>query len=93
MAWDAGTYAGQLSTVNAPGVTTNVLPNGLAVSSFSNGKVALGITFAGSNSTTAVAPWDSTLAQFGTYTMPITIGQGTPATVFISFVWTGYSNK
>jgi hypothetical protein len=93
MKWSAGTYAGQYSTVNAPGVTSNVLPNGLAVGSFSTGNVALGLTFAGANSTLAPTPWSTTLTQFQTLTMPVTIGQGTPATVYINLIWTGYSNK
>jgi hypothetical protein len=93
MAWSAGTTAGQKSTVNAPSVTTNVLPGSLAIPSFSSKSIALGITLAGANSTSAVAPWSASLTTFASFNMPVTIGDGTPALVTVQFIWTGYSNN
>jgi hypothetical protein len=93
MSWSTGTTAGQHSTVNAPSVNTNVLPDGLAVNAFSSKAVLLSISFGGGNSTSAPTPWSTTLTTFETFNMPISIGQGTPAQVQVQYIWTGYSNK
>lgn len=85
----AGTTSGQFSTVNAPSVSTNIAPNSVPIPTFGSKVVILSLALAGGNSTSAPSLFVYALTQYQSYPTVISVGNGTPATITINFVFVG----
>jgi hypothetical protein len=94
--WGSGTNSATTANgvVNAPSVSSNILPNGLAVSAFNSATTILHMSLAGGNSTSSystVASAQAAFTQYATYNVPISIGNSNPTTINIAFVVIGYT--
>lgn len=86
---NAGSAAGQLSTVNAPSVSTNLGVNTVGIGSFSSSTPYLHVVLAGSNGTSAPATFYSALQTFTPYSVTIGVSSSTPASFLLNFIVIG----
>lgn len=89
--FSAGTTASQYPSVSAPGTSTNVITDGVAVTAFSHTVNVLHVHLAGTNSTSAPETFAESLSNYTAYPMTLSISQSTPAVVTLDLIEIGWT--
>lgn len=87
--WSLGSNGGQVSQVNAPSATTNIVSSLVGISAFSSTTNFLHITLAGSNGTSFPSTAYSALTTYSSYSATLSVQSSTPATLTVTWVILG----